>query len=145
MHGSVAGEVESSYSNIDYYHHIQVEEFIKDRELLTWGFPDGGESVVDVRRRIRDQFLTQLMAEAGAKGGESCRVLVASHGLFLLELHSVLGTMAVSSKDNFGDSMFFHTKNTFVCRYNIDVDSTGTGAITDVACTLFHCYKHLNE
>lgn len=132
-------------TSIDYYnhHHTQVEEFIKDRELLTWGFPDGGESVVDVRNRIRDQFLTQLVAEAGAKGGESCRVLVASHGLFLLELHSVLGTMAVSSKDNFGDSMFFHTKNTFVCRYNIDVDSTG--AITDVACTLFHCYKHLNE
>jgi len=118
---------------------IQVEDFIEDKSLLTWRMPEGGESVVDVRNRITQQFLPKLFAAARKHPGKECSILFANHGGFLKELHRLFGEKAVS-KNNF-DNYDNIITNTSVSCYEIDVDDQDQ--ITNVSCNFFNCKKHL--
>ena len=114
-----------------------VEDYITDRSLLTWRIPEGGESVVDLRTRITDQFLPQLMSQARLASTDSPRVLVASHGLFIKELHRILGEKS-SRSENFG--LENPCGNTSVSQYQLEVED---GQVRDVVCDFFACSKHL--
>ena len=115
-----------------------VEDFIEDRSLLTWRIPEGGESVVDLRTRITDQFLPQLVSQAVGLKVERPTVLVASHGLFIKELHRILRQKSIAG-DNFG--MEKPVVNTSVSQYSLQVERGGE--IRDVRCEVFACDKHL--
>ena len=117
---------------------INVEENIADRTLLTWRIPEGGESVVDLRTRITEEFLPQLVSQAAALNLERPRILVASHGLFIKELHRILRQKSIAG-DNFG--MEKPVVNTSVSQYSLQVESGGE--IRDVRCEVFACDKHL--
>jgi len=117
---------------------VQVEDFIEDRSLLTWRMPEGGESVVDIRNRINQQFLPKLFAAARQHPGNDCSILFANHGAFLKELHRMFGDVAVS-RTNF-DNYDILIANTAVSSYEIDVDGD---KITNVSCNFFNCKKHL--
>ena len=117
----------------------KVEDFIEDKSLLTWRMPEGGESVVDVRNRITQQFLPKLFAAARKHPGKECSILFANHGGFLKELHRLFGEKAVS-KNNF-DNYDNIITNTSVSCYEIDVDDQDQ--ITNVSCNFFNCKKHL--
>ena len=114
-----------------------VEDFIEDRSLLTWRIPEGGESVVDLRTRITEEFLPQLVSQAGALKLERPTVLVASHGLFIKELHRILREKS-STGDNFG--MENPVVNTSVSQYRLQVERE---EIRDVKCDFYACGKHL--
>ena len=114
-----------------------VEDFIEDRSLLTWRIPEGGESVVDLRTRITEEFLPQLVSQAAALKLERPTVLVASHGLFIKELHRILGEKS-STGENFGKGKF--VVNTSVSQYRLQVDRE---EIRDVKCDFYACDKHL--
>ena len=116
---------------------VFVEDYIEDRSLLTWKIPEGGESVVDLRTRITDQFLPQLMSQARLASTDSPRVLVASHGLFIKELHRILGEKS-SRSENFG--LENPCGNTSVSQYQLEVED---GQVIDVVCDFFACSKHL--
>ena len=114
-----------------------VEDYIADRSLLTWRIPEGGESVVDLRTRITEEFLPQLISQARITGRENPRLLVASHGLFIKEVHRILGEKS-STKENFG--LENPCDNTSVSQYQLEVD---TNQVIDVVCDLYACNKHL--
>ena len=114
-----------------------VEDYIEDRSLLTWRIPEGGESVVDLRRRITEEFLPQLLSTAAGLKLERPRILVVSHGLFIKELHRVLGERS-STGDNF--EVEKRVVNTSVSQYQLQVDSE---KIREVECDFYACGKHL--
>merc|ERR1711973_814689 len=123
---------------------LQVEDFIKDRSELTWRIPEGGESVVDLRERIKNQFFPKLIETAkkylGDQGDGHCSILFADHSLFLKEMHMIFGEIA-NTETNF-NNYHLSMANTAVSSYEIDVDST-RGIITNVSCNLYACKKHL--
>ena len=114
-----------------------VEDNIEDRSLLTWRIPGGGESVVDLRSRITAEFLPQLLSAAGGLKLERPTVLVASHGLFIKELHRILGEKSITG-DKFGMEKRF--VNTSVSQYRLQVER---GEIRDANCDFYACGKHL--
>ena len=117
---------------------VFVEDYIEDRSLLTWKIPEGGESVVDVRTRITEEFLPQLVSQAAGLELKRPSILVASHGLFIKELHRILGEKSKTG-DNFG--LERPVVNTCVSQYQLQVDTSGQ--IRDVKCEVFACDKHL--
>ena len=117
---------------------LQVEDFIPDRRDLTWRIPEGGESVVDLRTRVQTKLLPQLISEARKVDSIQVRLLLASHGLLLKELHRLMGDIA-SEHDNF-DNYNVYWNNTAVSEYVIDVDYDNS--IKDVKCNYFACNKH---
>ena len=114
-----------------------VEDYIEDRSLLTWRIPEGGESVVDLRTRITEEFLPQLVSEAAVLQLDHPCILVASHGLFINELNRILREKS-STGDNFGKEK--RVANTSVSQYRLQVDRE---EITDVECDFYACDKHL--
>merc|ERR1711872_113799 len=121
---------------------LQAEDFIKDRNELTWRIPEGGESVVDLRERIKNQFFPKLIAITKRHfGGDGhCSILFADHSLFLKEMHMLFGEIA-NSETNF-NNYHLSMANTAVSSYEIDVDSTRE-IITNVSCNLYACKEHL--
>merc|ERR1711884_235423 len=111
-----------------------VEDYIEDRSLLTWRIPEGGESVVDLRTRITAEFLPHLLSQARGLQLERPTVLVASHGLFIKELHRMLGEKSLTGRDNFG--LENPVVNTAVSQYRLQVES---GEIRDVKCDFYAC------
>ena len=93
-------------------------------------------SVVDLRERISDQFLPQLIRSSSSS---ECRVLLASHGLFLQELNSLLKDKA-KDKTNM-EKTGVYWDNTAVSEYCISVGDDEQ--INDVECSLFACNKHV--
>merc|ERR1712154_735883 len=116
---------------------VFVEECITDRSLLTWRIPGGGESVMDLRTRITEQFLPHLMSEARLTARDNPRLLVTSHGLFIKELHRILGEKS-STAENF--SVEKPCVNTSVSQYQLEVDHE---QVKDVVCDFYSCDKHL--
>ena len=114
-----------------------VEDYIKDRSLLTWRIPEGGESVVDLRSRISDQFLPQVVEQGRIIAKDQPKILVASHGLFIKEVHRILGEMSSNSENFEAEKPYV---NTAVSQYQLDVDN---GQIKNVVCDFFACAKHL--
>ena len=114
-----------------------VEDYIEDRSLLTWRIPEGGESVVDLRTRITEEFLPQLVSQAAALNLERPGILVVSHRLFIKELHRILREKSTTG-DNFG--MENPVVNTSVSQYRLQVDRE---EIRDVKCDFYACDKHL--
>ena len=124
-----------------------MENFIKERDLLTWKLPGGGESVVDLRERLTKQFYPKMISEAKktkSDNGEAT-VLMVSHGLTIFEQHLIFGDIA-RNKENFeindGDGNVKFSDNTAVTRYVIEVEKE-TDKILDVKCSLYACNQHL--
>ena len=67
-----------------------VENAVADRDYLTWR-PPKGESVVDLRNRIKE-FLQEIQKEALKLPSDSPVILISSHGLFMDELYYVTST-----------------------------------------------------
>ena len=118
---------------------VQVENFIQDRTQLTWRLPEGGESAVDLKLRVTDQFLPQLFEEVRTLAGEGHKILLASHGLFLKELHLYFKEVS-KAKESFVVTTAI--ENTAVSSYDIEVDQY-TLKILDVSCNYFACNKHV--
>ena len=93
--------------------------------------------MVDLRRRITEEFLPQLLSTAAGLKLERPRILVVSHGLFIKELHRVLGERS-STGDNF--EVEKRVVNTSVSQYQLQVDSE---KIREVECDFYACGKHL--
>ena len=119
---------------------LQVEDFERDRQDLTWRYPEGGESVADLRTRVMTQLLPELITEARKVDSSQVRVLLASHLLLLKELHRLLGDIA-KDRDNF-DNYHVYWYNTAVSEYVLEVDNDNT--IKDVKCNYFACNKHVH-
>ena len=116
----------------------KVENFLPDRTQLTWRIPEGGESVMDLRDRINNQFLPKLFDLAKNCKTEKCSALFVDHGLFLKELHRLFGDIA-TVRDNF-DNYETVIKNTAVSKYHLTVDN---GKISSVTCDYFASFSHL--
>ena len=119
-----------------------MENFIKDRSQLTWRLPEGGESVVDLKERVKQQFLPKLFEEVKKLPNEkTCghKILIASHGLFLKELHLYFAEVA-KSKESFVAPTAI--ENTSVSSYSIEFDQVSL-KILNVTCNYFACNKHV--
>ena len=114
-----------------------VEDSIEHRSLLTWRIPEGGESVVDLRTRITAVFLPQLISAVAGLKLERPTVLVATHVIFIKELHRILGDKSISG-DNFEMEKRFD--NTSVSQYRLQVERE---EITNAECDFYACGKHL--
>ena len=126
---------------------LQVENFIKERDLLTWKLPGGGESIVDLRERLTKQFFPKMISEAKKAQSDNgeVTVLMVSHGLTVFEQHLIFGDIA-ENKENFEiyheDGSVKFSDNTAVTRYVIEVENE-TDKILDVKCSLYACNQHL--
>ena len=124
-----------------------MENFIKERDLLTWKLPGGGESIVDLRERLTKQFYPKMISEAKKTKSDNgeVTVLMVSHGLTILEQHRIFSDIA-KNKDNFEinneDGDVKYSDNTAVTRYVIEVEKE-TENILDVKCSLYACNQHL--
>ena len=140
-----------------------MENFIKDRDLLTWRPPGGGESIVDLRERLNNKFLPEIVSEARRVRSETgeivsdsearrvrsetgeVAVLLVTHGLTMTEQHRILGDIA-SVKENFemedGEGGVKYSDNTAVTRYQVEVEEE-TNKIIDVKCLQYACNQHL--
>ena len=124
-----------------------MENFIKDRDLLTWRPPGGGESIVDLRERLNNKFLPEIVSEARRVRSETgeVAVLLVTHGLTMSEQHRILGDIA-SDKENFemedGEGRVKYSDNTAVTRYQVEVEEE-TNKIIDVKCLQYACNQHL--
>ena len=120
-----------------------VEEAIKDRELLTWRIP-GGESVVDLRNRVR-AFLEVVQEKALAIEVESPTILVATHYVWMHEFYHVLAEMSVALG---GESRAKkpRTPNTGVDQYILTTKcgEDGQPVLEQVVFDLISCGKHLD-
>ena len=95
--------------------------------------------MVDLRTRVGTQLLPELITEARKVNSSQVRLLLASHGLLLKELHRLMGDIA-SDRANF-DNYNVSWNNTAVSEYVIDIDTDN--AIKDVKCNYFACNKHV--
>ena len=94
---------------------------------------------MDLRTRVRTQLIPKLINEAREVDRSQVRLLLASHGLLLKELHRLMGDIA-SDRANF-DNYDVSWNNTAVSEYVIDIDTDN--AIKDVKCNYFACNKHV--
>ena len=97
---------------------------------------------MDLKDRVKDQFLPKLFEEvrkltSDESGGH--KILIASHGLFLKELHLYLAEVA-KSKESF--AVTTSIENTAVSSYDIAFDQDSL-KILNVSCNYFACNKHV--
>ena len=101
--------------------------------------------MVDLQDRVKNQFLPKLFEEVRKmksneeKNGH--KIFIASHGLFLKELHLYLAEMA-KSKESFAVTRSI--ENTAVSSYDIEFDQDSL-KILNVSCNYFACNKHVNR
>ena len=102
---------------------------------------------MDLRERLTKQFYPKMISEAKKTKSENGEVtiLMVSHGLTILEQHSIFGDIA-KNKENFeifdGDGKVKFSDNTAVTRYEIEVEKEAD-KIIDVKCSLYACNQHL--
>jgi broad specificity phosphatase PhoE len=116
-----------------------VENAVEDRELLSWRIP-GGESVVDLRVRVR-AFLALAGTRALALEMEHPVLLVATHYVFMHELYHVLA-------EEFGPHKRKpRTPNTGVDQYTLTVrpGEDGSPRLERVTFDLISCGRHLQD
>jgi len=120
-----------------------VEEAIEDRELLTWRIP-GGESVVDVRERVR-AFLRLVQAKALAIEVESPTILVATHYVWMHEFYYVLAEMSVALGGE-TQAKKPRTPNTGVDQYTLTskCGEDGQPVLEQVVFDIVSCGRHLD-
>ena len=122
---------------------ITVEEAVPDRELLTWRIPKG-ESIVDLRNRVR-QFLDLVQTRAMQLEEEVPIVLVATHCVWMHELHYVLSDWATSH----GSSLMAkpRTPNTGVDQYRMVTAKREDRQqeLLEVNVDFLSCDKHLED
>ena len=96
---------------------------------------------MDLQDRVKHQFLPKLFAEVKKLTSDENghKIVIASHGLFLKELHLYLAEMA-KSKESFGATTTI--ENTAVSSYDIQFDQD-TLKILNVSCNFFACNKHV--
>ena len=134
---------------------ITVEKAVEDRNTLTWR-PPNGESVVDLRNRIK-QFLEQIQARAMLLPSQVPMILVVSHGAFMNELYYLLSESEVAKDiekktpkyQNTGIAQYhFRTKkldeNQERQRSKIDITNKNH-SLEEVRCDIFSCAEHLLE
>ena len=101
--------------------------------------------MVDLKDRVKNQFLPKLFEEVrkimSDEGKSGHKILIASHGLFLKELHLYLAEMA-KSKESFAATKTI--ENTAVSSYDIEFDQDSL-KILNVSCNYFACNKHVNR
>ena len=100
--------------------------------------------MVDLKDRVKNQFLPKLFEEVRKMTTEEKsghKILIASHGLFLKELHLYLAEMA-KSKESFAATTTI--ENTAVSSYDIEFDQDFL-KILNVSCNYFACNKHVNR
>ena len=94
---------------------------------------------MDLKDRVKDQFLPKLFEEVRKIGSDGHKILIASHGLFLKELHLYLAEVA-KSKESF--AVTTSIENTAVSSYDITFDQDSL-KILNVSCNYFACNKHV--
>ena len=101
--------------------------------------------MVDLQDRVKNQFLPKLFEEVRKMKSDEDnighKILIASHGLFLKELHLYLAEMA-KSKESFAVTRSI--ENTAVSSYDIEFDQDSL-KILNVSCNYFACNKHVNR
>ena len=122
---------------------IVVEKAVEDRNYLTWR-PPNGESVVDLRNRIR-LFLNQVQLLALRSLAQTPTILVVSHAAFMNEFYYLL------SEDKFSNGIDckaipkYH--NTGIAQYHfrstkLDEDRC---VLEEARCDIFSCASHLRD
>ena len=100
---------------------------------------------MDLQDRVKNQFLPKLFEEVKKMSTDDDKsghkILIASHGLFLKELHLYLAEMA-KSKESFAATRSI--ENTAVSSYDIEFDQDSL-KILNVSCNYFACNKHVNR
>lgn len=135
---------------------ITVEKAVADRNTLTWR-PPNGESVVDVRNRIK-KFLNQIQAIAMSSSSDVPMILVVSHGAFMTELYYLLSESNVAKGI---EKMTPKYQNTGIAQYHfrmksLEVDQDQTRArsqqheshnysLEEVRCDILSCADHLTD
>ena len=122
---------------------IIVEKAVVDRNTLTWR-PPNGESVVDLRNRIK-LFLSQVQAVAMSCSTEVPMILVVSHGAFMNELYYLLSESDVAKDIEKKTPKY---QNTGIAQYHFrtkKLDENDNHALEEVRCDIFSCAEHLLE
>ena len=122
---------------------ITVEKAVDDRNTLTWR-PPNGESVVDLRNRIK-QFLSQAQAIAMSSPTEVPMILVVSHGAFMTELYYLLSESDVAKDIKKTTPKY---QNTGIAQYRFrtkQLDDNHNYSLEEVGCDILSCAKHLIE
>ena len=128
-----------------FYAQSAVEDAIEDRDLLTWRIP-GGDSVVDLRERVRE-CINLVQVEALALEVEHPTILLATHYVWMRELYNILAEISVSLGDE-KRAKKPRTPNTGVDRYILTTRcGEGDGEqpmLEKIAFDLISCGKHLD-
>ena len=128
---------------------ITVENAVVDRNYLTWR-PPNGESVVDLRERIK-HFLKKLHLRVMLLPVEVPTILVVSHGAFMRELYYILSEAKSAhvvfhqGPKNFQNYPKYH--NTGLTQYlfrSVKLED-GSCVIKDVHCEILSCAFHLKN
>lgn len=120
-----------------------VEESIPDRELLTWRMP-GGESVVDLRDRVRG-FINLAQTKAlGMEEVEEPTFLVATHYVWMHEFYRILGEYS-EKLTGVTRERKARTPNTGVDQYTINtrMGEDGLPTVEKIDFDIISCGKHL--
>ena len=135
---------------------ITVEKAVADRNTLTWR-PPNGESVVDVRKRIK-QFLNQVQDLAMSSASDIPMILVVSHGAFMTELYYLLSESNAAKEI---EKITPKYQNTGITQYSFRTkrseeahDQTRTRSrqhvnnnysLEEVRCDVLSCADHLKD
>ena len=122
---------------------LKVEEAIEDRQLKipTWKIP-GGESVVDLRKRV-EAFLQLLLAKAQEqKEVEDLKILVVTHFMWMHELYMILVSMVGGEMQKKP-----RTPNTGLDQYTLTARTgeDGKAKLEQVVFDVISCGKHLTQ
>ena len=117
---------------------------IKNRELLVWRIP-GGESVVDLRTRVRG-FLSLVQSRALALEVEAPTILAVTHGLWMGELYHILAELT-TAQTGVDLEAKLKTPNTGVDQYTLvtKLGEQGEPELEQVVFTLTSCGRHLES